>query len=65
MRSASSCSSRVGRTSSDRPGPGAERGDRAPPDAILIAPTDKQQLVGPLQQAVDAGIEVITVRHLH
>ena len=31
------------------------------PDAILIAPTDKQQLIAPLQQAVDAGIKVITV----
>ena len=31
------------------------------PDAILIAPTDKQQLIGPLKQAVDAGIKVITV----
>jgi ribose transport system substrate-binding protein len=31
------------------------------PSAILIAPTDKQQLIAPLQQAVDAGIPVITV----
>ena len=31
------------------------------PDAILIAPTDKQQLIAPLRQAVDAGIKVITV----
>jgi ribose transport system substrate-binding protein len=31
------------------------------PDAILIAPTDKQQLISPLKQAVDAGIKVITV----
>jgi ribose transport system substrate-binding protein len=31
------------------------------PDAILIAPTDRQQLIAPLQQAVDAGIPVITV----
>ena len=31
------------------------------PDAILIAPTDKQQLIAPLKQAVDAGIKVITV----
>lgn len=31
------------------------------PDAILIAPTDKQQLIAPLQQAVEAGIPVITV----
>jgi ribose transport system substrate-binding protein len=30
-------------------------------DAILIAPTDKQQLMAPLRKAVDAGIEVITV----
>jgi ribose transport system substrate-binding protein len=31
------------------------------PDAILIAPTDKQQLIAPLKQAHDAGIAVITV----
>lgn len=31
------------------------------PGAILIAPTDKQQLIAPLQQAKDAGIPVITV----
>jgi ribose transport system substrate-binding protein len=31
------------------------------PDAILIAPTDKQQLIAPLQQAHDAGIPVLTV----
>jgi ribose transport system substrate-binding protein len=31
------------------------------PDAILIAPTDKVQLVQPLKKAVDAGIKVITV----
>src|SRR5665213_873560 len=31
------------------------------PDAILIAPTDKTQLVAPLQQANAAGIAVITV----
>ncbi len=31
------------------------------PDVILIAPTDKQQLIAPLRQAVDAGIKVITV----
>jgi ribose transport system substrate-binding protein len=31
------------------------------PDAILIAPTDKVQLVQPLQHAVAAGIKVITV----
>ncbi len=31
------------------------------PDAILIAPTDKVQLVEPLRKAYDAGIPVITV----
>ncbi|AGB74847.1 MULTISPECIES: substrate-binding domain-containing protein [Rhizobium] len=31
------------------------------PDAILIAPTDKDQLVQPLKKANDAGIPVITV----
>ena len=31
------------------------------PDAILIAPTDKVQLVEPLRKAADAGIPVITV----
>jgi ribose transport system substrate-binding protein len=31
------------------------------PDAILIAPTDKQQLIAPLKQAFDAGVQVITV----
>ena len=31
------------------------------PDAILIAPTDKVQLVSPLKKAVDSGIPVITV----
>jgi len=31
------------------------------PDAILIAPTDKQQLIAPLKAAHDAGITVITV----
>lgn len=31
------------------------------PDAILIAPTDKVQLVEPLRKAHDAGISVITV----
>lgn len=31
------------------------------PDVILIAPTDKQQLIAPLRQAVDAGVKVITV----
>ena len=31
------------------------------PDAILIAPTDKQQLIAPLRAAVEAGITLITV----
>jgi ribose transport system substrate-binding protein len=31
------------------------------PDALLIAPTDKTQLVQPLKKAADAGIPVITV----
>ncbi len=31
------------------------------PDAILIAPTDKQQLISPLKAAHDAGIVVVTV----
>ena len=31
------------------------------PDAILIAPTDKVQLIEPLRQAHDAGIPIITV----
>ncbi|KAA0697294.1 sugar ABC transporter substrate-binding protein [Neorhizobium sp. P12A] len=31
------------------------------PDAILIAPTDKDQLIQPLKKAFDAGIPVITV----
>src|ERR1700751_2366388 len=31
------------------------------PSAILIAPTDKVQLVEPLKKAVDAGIPVLTV----
>jgi len=31
------------------------------PDAILIAPTDKTQLIQPLKKAVDAGIPVLTV----
>jgi ribose transport system substrate-binding protein len=31
------------------------------PDAILIAPTDKTQLIEPLKKAADAGIAVITV----
>lgn len=31
------------------------------PDAILIAPTDKVQLIEPLRRAVEAGIPVITV----
>jgi ribose transport system substrate-binding protein len=31
------------------------------PDAILIAPTDKSALIGPIQRAISAGIPVITV----
>ena len=31
------------------------------PDAILIAPTDKQQLISPLKAAHDSGIVVVTV----
>lgn len=31
------------------------------PDAILIAPTDKTQLIAPLRKAYEAGIKVITV----
>ena len=31
------------------------------PDVILIAPTDKQQLIAPMKQAHDAGIKIITV----
>jgi ribose transport system substrate-binding protein len=31
------------------------------PSALLIAPTDKQQLIAPLKQAHDAGIPVVTV----
>ena len=31
------------------------------PDAILIAPNDKQQLIAPLKAAADAGIAVICV----
>ncbi|MDR6903179.1 substrate-binding domain-containing protein [Rhizobium miluonense] len=31
------------------------------PDAILIAPTDKDQLIQPLKKANDAGIPIITV----
>jgi ribose transport system substrate-binding protein len=31
------------------------------PSAILIAPTDKTQLIQPLKKAVDAGIPVLTV----
>ena len=31
------------------------------PDAILIAPTDKQQLIAPLRTAIEQGITVITV----
>ncbi|MEZ5837350.1 MAG: ABC transporter substrate-binding protein [Geminicoccaceae bacterium] len=31
------------------------------PDAILIAPTDKQQLIAPMKQAFDEGIKILTV----
>ena len=31
------------------------------PDAILIAPTDKAQMIQPLKKAADAGIPVVTV----
>jgi ribose transport system substrate-binding protein len=31
------------------------------PDAILIAPTDKTALIGPIQRAINAGIPVATV----
>jgi ribose transport system substrate-binding protein len=31
------------------------------PDAILIAPTDKTALIGPIQRAINAGIPVVTV----
>ena len=31
------------------------------PDAILIAPTDKTALIGPIQRAISAGIPVVTV----
>jgi len=31
------------------------------PDAILIAPTDKTALIGPIQRAINAGIAVATV----
>ena len=30
-------------------------------DYIITAPTDKEQMIGPLQAAVDAGVKVITV----
>ncbi len=30
-------------------------------DYIIIAPVDKEQMIGPLQAAIDAGIKVITV----
>ena len=33
-------------------------------DYLIIAPTDKDQMIGPLQAALDAGIKIITVdRH--
>ena len=31
------------------------------PDVLLVSPVDKQQLIGPLKEAADAGIKVITV----
>ncbi len=31
------------------------------PSAILIAPNDKQQLIGPLKKAFDAGIQIVCV----
>lgn len=31
------------------------------PDAILIAPNDRTAMIGPIQEAIDAGIAVITV----
>lgn len=31
------------------------------PDVLLVSPVDKQQLIGPLKEAYDAGIKVITV----
>lgn len=31
------------------------------PDVLLVAPVDKQQLIQPLKEAMDAGIKVITV----
>jgi ribose transport system substrate-binding protein len=31
------------------------------PDVLLVSPVDKQQLIGPLKEAFDAGIKVITV----
>jgi ribose transport system substrate-binding protein len=30
-------------------------------DYLIIAPTDKEQMIAPLQRAVDTGIKVITV----
>jgi ribose transport system substrate-binding protein len=31
------------------------------PDAILIAPTDRQAMINPIQRAINAGIKVVTV----
>lgn len=31
------------------------------PDVLLVSPVDKQQMIGPLKEAADAGIKVITV----
>lgn len=31
------------------------------PDAILIAPNDRTAMIGPIQEAIDAGVAVITV----
>ncbi|MDQ3653569.1 MAG: ABC transporter substrate-binding protein [Chloroflexota bacterium] len=31
------------------------------PDAILIAPNDRTAMIGPIQEAIDAGIAVVTV----
>src|SRR5262249_23079994 len=35
------------------------------PDAILIAPTDKNALIAPIQRAVSAGVPGFTVRPIH
>ncbi|MCC8402349.1 substrate-binding domain-containing protein [Paraburkholderia sp. MMS20-SJTN17] len=31
------------------------------PDVLLVSPVDKQQMIGPLKEAADAGIKVVTV----